>query len=135
MYISPQKRERVYLKTDCRCAICGKRDKLICSSFIPEWTRIVDASVDNMIPLCEDCFINTRYKLIELGSLRYLPDVFIQQLMRYYKPIANYLYKYIRMYGSYRTSNKLDVDKSVLILSSYDTYIKEHKDKLDWENL
>lgn len=135
MYISPHKRNRVYLKTNHRCSICGSEKDLVCTCFIPEWTRIVDTSTDNMIPLCSKCFADTRYKLIEIGSLRYLPDIFVQQLMRYYKHIANYLYKYVRMYGSYRTNNKLNIEQSCLILNSYDEYIKEHKDELDWENL
>ena len=135
MLISPQKQKLAKYKTACRCAICGERNDLVVTGFIPEWTRIVGQYTDKLIPLCNNCFINTRYKFIELGSLRYLPEVFIQQLMRYYKPIAGYLYKYIYMYGKYRTNNMLDVDKACLVLSSYDVYIQEHEDELNWEDL
>lgn len=134
MIISPHKQKLAKYKTACRCAICGEEHDLIVTGFIPEWTRITNQDVDNLIPLCDKCFNDTRYKFIELGSLRYLPTLFIQQLMRYYRPIAGYLYKYVRMYGDYRTNHMLNVDEACLILSSYDIYIQEHEKELNWEN-
>lgn len=133
MQASGYKQKMVYSKTGCRCAICGEWYDLICTCFIPEWTRVADGSYDNLIPLCPECFIKTRYRFIELGSLRYLPEVYIQQLMRYYSEMSDYLRKYVRLYGSYRTGGKLDVDRACLVLSSYDAYIEENKDKLNWE--
>lgn len=135
MLISPLKRKQVLQKTNCKCAICGSESNLTCTPFIPSWTRITDDSYESLIPLCNDCFISTRYKFIELGSLRYLPDVYIQMLMRWYMPNANYLYKYVRMYGAYRTNNKLNIDQAVLVLSTYDLFIKDKLDDIIWESI
>lgn len=135
MIVGSHKRMLVYKKTNFKCSCCGSSKDLMCACFIPEWTRIVDDSIDNLIPLCLDCYLNRKCDFIELGHLRYLPKLYIQQLVRYYKSISKYLYKYVRMYGYYRTSGKIDVDKNILILSSYDSYYEENKDELKWENL
>lgn len=122
----------VCAKTDGRCSICGVKDNLVFVSFIPAWTRASSKEVKASIPLCTDCYLRTRYSFIELGQLKYLPKLYIDELMTGYKPIAQYLYKYVRLYGVQRTNGKLDVDKALLTLYSYNEYIKELE---DWKSI
>ena len=135
MIIGSHKRMMTYKKTGFKCAICGSTHELECVCFIPEWTRIVSDDYENLIPLCFKCYLERGYNFIELGKLKFLPDTYIQMLMRYYSDIAMYLYKYVRMYGSYRTRGKLDIDRAKLILQSYDLYIEEHSKDLKWEEI
>lgn len=133
LLIPVHRRIMVYRKTDYRCAICGKGKDLTCDHFIPKWTRIVGDEYENLIPLCEDCNSEKAMNFIELNRLEYLPTLFIDMLMRYYSDIAKYLKKYVRDYGSYRTNSELDVEHALLILGSYDEYIRHHD--LNWEEL
>lgn len=133
MVIGSHKRMLVYKKTNFRCSICGSKKNLVCCGFIPSWTRIVGDDIENLIPLCSDCMEKRRYDFIELGKLEYLPDFYIEQLMRYYREQAKYLHKYVTLYGSIRTNNLLDVDKALAILESYNIYIESHQSNLNWE--
>ena len=133
MVIGSHKRMMVYRKTDFKCSVCGNARDLTCVCFIPEWVRLVDDDVANMIPMCDECRINRGVNFIELGDLKYLPKLFIEQLMEYYKTMNKYLHKYVRDYGRYRTRGKLDVDRNMQILGSYDEYIKDNN--VDWKNL
>lgn len=133
MVIGSHKRMMVYKKTDFKCSKCGSTKNLTCICFIPEWTRLVDDDVANMIPMCDDCRIARGLNFIELGDLKYLPTLFIEQLMEYYKTMDKYLHKYVRNYGKYRTRGRIDVERSLQILNSYDEYIKDNN--VDWKNL
>lgn len=135
MVIGSHKRMIVYNKTGERCAICGSKNNLTCVCFIPEWTRIVSTDLDNLIPLCDDCRIKRGKNFIEIGSLRYLDDLYIDQLLRYYKSISLYLYKYVRLYGVQRTNGLVDIDRVLLTMQSYDNLIKEKEDEIKWEDL
>ena len=97
----------VYRKTDFKCAICGSTKDLTCDHFIPKWTRIVGDEYENLIPMCDKCNEEKGVNFIELGKLKYLPKVFIDMLMRYYKPLNKYLKKYVKQYGAYRTEGNL----------------------------
>jgi hypothetical protein len=88
-----------------------------------------------MIPLCDECRFNRGLNFIEIGSLQYLPEIHIQQLLRYYKSVALYLHKYLRMFGEQRLGNKDLVKRNILILESYDNLILEKKEELNWEDL
>lgn len=134
MILSPHKLKIVYNKTDGRCAICGGYKNIVCTSFIPEWTRIQN-SVDNQIPLCDDCIAQKGFNFIELGKLRYLDKLYIEVLMRYYDSESNYIKAYVRRFGKYRTFGVLDVDYALSVLGSYDEYIRTHHDILDWDKL
>lgn len=133
MIIGLHKRMIVYNKTGKRCAMCGSSNNLTCVCFIPEWTRIVSTDVDNLIPLCDDCRCHRGKKFIEIGSLKYLPNLYIDQLLRYYKSISKYLYKYVRLYGQQRVGYLVDINATLLIMQSYEQLAKERN--LDWENL
>lgn len=132
--IGTHKRMIVYRKSDFRCCVCGTKDGLTCDHFIPQWTRIVGNDTANLLPMCEECNGKKGLQFMELSHLRYLPEVYVQELMRYYMGISKYLYKYVRDFGVYRTNGEIDVDTSVQVLKSYDLYIKEHYKELDWEN-
>jgi hypothetical protein len=125
----------VYNKTGKRCSICGSKENLTCVCFIPEWTRIIETETENLIPMCDDCRYKRGKNFIEIGTLSYLPDIYIQQLLRFYKSISMYLYKYVRLYGESRTNSLIDIKKTLLIMQSYDNLIKEKKEELNWENL
>ena len=133
MVIGSHKRRIVYKKTDFRCSICGSKENLVCCGFIPTWTRIVGTDTENIIPLCDSCFQKRGCDFIELGKLKFLPDVYIEQIMRYYNGLAKYLKRYVVLYGAIRTRNILDVDKALVVLESYNIWISEHKDSLNWE--
>lgn len=133
MVIGSHKRMIVYKKTDFRCAKCGSPKNLTCTCFIPEWTRLVDSNTDNIIPLCDECRLKRGFNFIELGELVYLPRLFIDQLMMYYRTMDKYLRKYVSLYGKYRTNGKINVENTLQILSSYDEYIK--RNNVYWENL
>lgn len=135
MVIGSHKRMIVYNKTDKRCSTCGSDKDLTCVCFIPEWTRIVSADTDNIIPMCDSCRIKRGRNFLEIGELRFLPEIYIQQLLRYYRSISMYLYKYVRLYGNYRVGNDVDIEKTLLIMSSYDQMISSNPDKYNWENL
>jgi hypothetical protein len=135
MILSMHKCISVYKKTDHKCAICGDKKNLTCVCFIPEWTRIVSTDVENIIPMCDECRLKRGKNFIEIGTLRYLPEIYIAQLLRYYRSISMYLYKYVRLYGKNRTNGLVDIERTLLIMQSYDCMIKEHKDDLDWESL
>lgn len=133
MTLSKYKQKIVYQKTNNVCAICGCTHELTAVCFIPEWTRIVQGEIDNMIPLCDECREKRGLNFIELGRLRYLPELYIQQLMRYYQSIYKYLYKYVKMYAEYRTNNLVSSDECITIMASYNHYCKLHEDELNWE--
>lgn len=133
MVINSYKKMIVSKKTDGKCSMCGSTDNISCECFIPEWTRIIKDDYDNLIPLCDECRLSRGYNFIEIGSLKYLPELCIEQLLRYYRHISMYLYKYVRLYGKFRTNGKLDIDRSILIMESYDHLIKS-KD-IDWESI
>ena len=124
----------VYKKSDFRCCICGRKSDLTCDHFIPKWTRIVDNDVDNLIPICGKCNEDKGLNFIELSKLKYLPSLYVEVLMRYYRKNAIFLKKYVREFGSYRTNGKLDVERALLVLKSYDNYLEENKASLDWES-
>lgn len=134
MVLSPHALKVVYGKTDGRCALCGETENLTCTGFIPTWTRI-PYSIDNMIPLCDTCRESRGYSFIEIGKLRYLDTLYIQSAMRFYSHEDKYLRMYVRRFGQYRTVGKLDTDYALQVLSSYDEYLRTHKDELDWESL
>ena len=133
--IGSHKRMLVYKKTDFRCSICGSRKHLDCSPFIPTWTRIQSTNVQQLIPLCEKCQSVIGVDYIELGQLKYLPELYIEELMREYKTLNKYLRKYTKSYGEYRTGKRLNVDRAMLTLDSYDEYLTNNKNELDWESL
>lgn len=133
MVIGSHKRMIVYKKTDFKCAKCGNPKNLTCVCFIPEWTRLVDDDVANIIPMCDECRINRGHNFIELGELRFLPKLFIEQLMTYYKTMDKYLHKYVIKYGQYRTRGELDVVRTLQILGSYDEYIRDNN--INWKDL
>lgn len=133
MIIGSHKRMIVYNKTGKRCAICGSYNNLTCVCFIPEWTRIVSTEIDNLIPLCDKCRYHRGKKFIEIGMLKYLPNLYIDQLLRYYKSISKYLYKYVKLYGQQRVGNIVDINATLLIMQSYEQLARERN--LDWENL
>lgn len=135
MVIGSHKRMIVYNKTGKKCSMCGCKDNLTCVCFIPEWTRIVETDTENLIPLCDECRIKRGKNFIEIGSLRFLPEIYIEQLLRYYKSIALYLYKYVHLYGKQRTNGLVDIDRVLLIMQSYDNLLKEKKEEIDWEHL
>lgn len=134
MILSPHRLKIVYGKTGGRCAICGVDKNIVCTSFIPEWTRIQN-SVDNQIPLCDSCIAQRKFNFIEIGKLKYLDNLYIEVLMRYYSGESNYIKAYVRRFGKYRTFGSLDVDYALSVLGSYDEYIKTHEDSLNWEKL
>lgn len=133
--IGSHKRMLVYKKTDFKCAICGSTHTLDAVPFIPTWTRLPATEVSQLIPLCDECVKEVGINFIELGKLRYLPELYIEQLMNEYKHNSKYLRKYVHTYGSYRTGRKLDVDKALAVLGSYDNYIHDYWDYIDWDNL
>lgn len=133
--ISIQRRINVLSKTRRRCAICGRKEGLTCDHFIPQWTRCVGNDFENLVPLCEDCNQEKDCNFLELSKLKYLPDVYIEMLMRYYRENSNYLKKYVRKFGSYRTNGVLDIERALLVLKSYDEYIATHQYELNWEEL
>lgn len=132
--IGTHKRMIVYRKCDFSCCVCGSKYDLTCDHFIPQWTRIVGNDTDNLLPMCDECNGKKGLQFMELSHLRYLPEAHLQALMRYYRNISKYLYKYIRDFGKYRTNGEVDIDKSIQVLQSYDLYIKEHYADLDWEH-
>ena len=119
--------KEVRAKTECRCAICGDTKNLVCVDFIPPWTR-VEPTLNNVIPLCNNCMLFRSLQFIELGKLEYLPKKHIDELMNFYKGNSKYLKMYTRRFGVYRTRGLIDIEYSLRILSSYDTYIEEHLD-------
>ena len=135
MSLNAYKKMIVMKKTQGRCSICGSEENVKPHYFVPDWTRIVGDDLDNIIPLCENCEARRELNFIEVGRLKYLPDVHIEQLMRYYKTISKYLHKYVRLYGEYRTNGKLDVSKALLTLDSYEQFINEDVNKFKWEDI
>lgn len=133
--ISIQKRINVLSKTKRRCSVCGCKENLTCDHFIPQWTRCVNNEFEILIPMCEKCNSEKDMNFLELSKLKYLPTVYIEMLMRFYDEQSNYLKVYVRKFGSYRTNGKLDVERALLVLKSYDTYIMEHAEDLRWEVL
>lgn len=133
--IGTHKRMIVYKKCDFRCCVCGTKVNLTCDHFIPQWTRIVGNDIENLLPMCSTCNFNKGLQFMELAQLKYLPTLYVEELMRYYRNISKYLYKYVRDFAYYRTNGEVDVDKAILILNSYDVYIKEHEKELNWENM
>ena len=133
--IGSHKRMLVYKKTDFKCAICGSTHDLDAAPFIPTWTRLPATEVSQLIPLCDSCIKEIGINFIELGKLRYLPELYIEQLMNEYEHNKKYLYKYVRTYGSYRTGRRLDVGKAIAVLGSYDNYISENWGGINWESL
>lgn len=133
--IGIQKRINVLNKTRRRCSICGTKENLTCDHFIPKWTRCVNNDFEDLIPMCESCNQEKDYNFIEISKLKYLPDVYIEMLMRYYDENRGYLKKYVRKFGKFRTGGLLDVEKALLIMSSYDSYISENYEGLRWEDL
>lgn len=133
MVFDYKKNERVLCKTNCRCAMCGTENNLIHAYFIPSWTR-VPKEIDNIIPLCFNCNIKRGLNFIEIGKLKYLTEISLQETMRYYKKLDSYLYKYVALYGKQRTRGLINVDNNLLILNSYLLWCREHKSELDWEN-
>lgn len=127
--ISLNKRSKVYRKAAGRCAMCGSTEDLTCDHFIPYWTRIVSGDERNLIPLCENCNHNKDYDFVYLNSLLYLDNYQKRRLMLFYKEIRLYLRKYVKEFGKLRTNNLLDIDKTMMILKSYDAYL-ESKDLL-----
>lgn len=134
MILNPYELRVAYGKTDGKCAICGREDCVICTGFIPRWTR-VRFSLDNVIPLCDECRLARSFNFIELGKLTYLNRTYVEQLMRFYRGESKYLKIYTRKFGSYRTGGLLDVDYSLSVLNSYDEYIRMHQSDLDWESM
>lgn len=135
MVIGSHKRMIVYNKTGKRCSMCGSKKNLTCVCFIPEWTRIITTETDNLIPVCDECRYKRGKNFIEIGMLRYLPDLYIQQLLRYYKSISMYLYKYVRLYGKSHTEGLVDIDRTLLIMQSYDNLIEERTEDIMWEDM
>ncbi len=135
MVVGSHKRMIVYNKTGMKCSICGSENNLTCVCFIPEWTRIVSTETENLIPLCDDCRIKRGKNFIEIGELRYLPELFIEQLLRFYMSISQYLHKYVKTYGKYRVGGDVDIEKTLLVMSSYDQMISEEPYKYEWEEL
>lgn len=134
MILNPHGLKFVYGKTNGKCCLCGSEHNIVCTGFIPEWTRVV-LSLDNAIPICDDCRFKRQFDFIELGKLKYLNEMYIEMLMRFYRGERKYIKTYVRRFGSYRTRGKLDVDYALTVLSSYDEYISMNEKKLDWENL
>lgn len=118
-------------KTGCKCAICGSTENLVCEEFIPQWTRVV-SSIDNIIPLCDECRIRRGLQFIEIGKLKYLHSLYLEVLMRFYDGNSKYLKMYVRKFGKYRTRGLIDIDYALSILSAYDTYVDEHREELNW---
>lgn len=131
--IGVHKRMIVYKKADFKCCVCGSSDNLTCDHFIPQWTRIVSNDTPNLLPMCEACNSAKGLQFMELAKLKYLPELYVQELMRYYRNISKYLYKYVRDFAHYRTNGEVDVEASLQILDSYQLYIKEHEKELNWE--
>ena len=46
-----------------------------------------------------------------------------------------YLYKYVRLYGKSRTEGLVDIDRTLLIMQSYDNLIEERAEDIMWEDL
>lgn len=124
MFLSEDNLVHIYHKTTGRCALCGSIYNLHCVKFIPDWTR-VDNSSANMILMCDECSERRGYNFIELGRLNYVTKTAKDELMIYYLSYKNYLRKYVRLYGEYRTQHKLNIDAAMLSMKSYDAYIAE----------
>lgn len=105
------------------CVFCGSQD-VTEVPFIPSWTHM-GRDKDNLICCCDACKSIYKDKLIEIGSMKYIRKIYLNKLMMYYHSIAGYLYKYIKLYGNYKVKD-LDVNKSLLILKSYDQYISDN---------
>lgn len=125
--ISAHKRYIVYKKTDFRCSICGSKDRLTVDHFIPSWTRIVSNTEANLIPMCEYHNEEKDCHFITLTQLVYLPEKEKERLMMFYKQNRGYFRKYVREYGSMRTSSILNVNDAMTALDSYDEWLKKHK--------
>lgn len=121
--------KEVRSKTGCRCAMCGSTKNLVCVDFIPPWTR-VEPTIENVIPLCNDCMLLRSMQFIEIGKLQYLDKKHINELMRFYRNNNKYLKLYVRRFGHYRTRGLIDIEYALRILSSYDAYIEEHSEQL-----
>lgn len=118
-------------KTDNKCSICGCKDNLVCDDFIPQWTRVVP-SVDNVIPICDKCGQERGLNFIEIGKLKYLRPLYLEVLMRYYSSNFKYLKMYVRKFGDYRTRGLIDVSYALTVLSSYDEFVENNRDRLNW---
>lgn len=119
-------------KTGKRCSICGCKENIVCSDFIPAWTRVVN-NIDNQIPLCDACREERGLQFIELGKLKFLDETYLQAAMRFYRSNDKYLKYYVRRFGEYRSRGLIEIDHAMMILSSYDAYVDEHYDELNWE--
>lgn len=135
MILSPHKRMTVLRKTNFKCAVCGSAEDLDCGCFIPDWTRVPAYDADNLIPLCPTCWTKNYGKFIEIGKLKHLPELHVQQAMRYYKSVDKFLYKYVLLYGKRRSKVDISISETLLILESYNQWIREHSEDLDWESL
>ena len=125
----------VYKRTEFCCSICGSKNNLTCDHFIPKWTRIVGNDADNLIPICKECNEAKGLQFLELAKLKYLPRLWVELLMRFYSKNRMYLRKYVRDFGYYRTNGMLDVEHAMLVLDSYDSFLEENKESLQWEDL
>lgn len=131
--INPRKHLATLKKTDCKCSICGTKEHLVCRKFIPHWIPLSTTDFENLIPICTECDNKYEGRLIELGSLSTLPEVFIQMLIRYYLGLGKFMYKYILMFGTKKGLSVDDVKTSLLILESYNQYAREHFEDITWE--
>lgn len=135
MVVGFRTQRMVYSKTRGRCAICGGQEDLLCCPFIPAWTRLPVEKFEVLIPLCISCNCSRGHSFLELGQLSYLPSLYIEQLMRYYRENEKYLKQYVRKFGNYRTRGLLDVDRALLVLESYDDWIRNNALEINWEDL
>ena len=126
MYILPiKKTEKIKMRSNHRCVICGSYSNTSLVCFIPSWTNCEKNNVENRILLCQSCIANKGYKFLEIGQMQYLPTRYINKLIRLYYPNKELLKKYVTTWGVLKTNNEIVISQTLQILKSYDLYYKQ----------
>lgn len=130
--IGLNKVKQVLNKSGHKCSLCGKTTDLTYRKFIPDYVPLSYSDYENLIPVCNECDSKHHNKFIELGNLKYLPSIYIQQCLRYYFKLDKYIHKYVIMFSKNKIGIE-EVQRTLLIINSYNQFIKDNKELLDWE--
>ena len=133
--ISPARRIAVMSKTNCTCSMCGSNESVVTMPFIPKWTRVDYTNRDNLIPVCKSCYMKYADTFIELNVLNNLSKMHVEELMRYYMSWSKYLYKYNMLFHDSRCASSQTKNEVAMVIESYDLYVRENINQLQWEEL
>lgn len=126
-----RKVEKIKMRSNYRCVMCGSYSKVSLSYFIPSWTNCEKSNLENRILLCQKCIAKRGSNFIELNQIQFLPTKYINRLVRLYYPHKDILKKYVSTWGVLKTDNDIVIPQTLKILKSYDLYYKQVLDKGD----